>query len=585
MTLTREDLIWVDLLNEWNQAHLLDGADTEGIKRLVAQVKELDSSYPGGLNMYVRRAKTLLSDSRENVNIFHGYTPAVPRGKILPTGSAEFFFYETLGLEHVGKLAFVLVAGGLGERLGFPDIKIGLPIETCSGMTYIEYYIEMIRACEAHAKSVTGVRPKLPLAVMTSDDTHARTLALLRAQNYFGFPEDQVTLMKQQKVPSLTDNQARFSTAPHDRYNIETKPHGHGDVHTLLNQHGLPLKWKEEGKEWMLIFQDTNGLVSHAVCPLLGVSKHHNYVMNSLSVPRKPGEAVGAICRLEGKEGPALTINVEYNQLSSLLEGNGMGGDTADPATGFSPFPGNANVLLFSLARYEEVLRVSGGVVPEFINPKYKDEAKNVFKTPTRLECLMQEFPRLLGPNDEVGITQLDRWFCFSAVKNNEVDAAAKSKSGGVPESPFTGEADEYNCYARMLEIAGKSASVEVQIGEAENVSMLGVNCLVGPLIVMHPSFAITVEHVKRRLKGGPIRIAKRSALMLEGDVTLDNVQVDGALVLKSASKLNVKSLEVKNQGWALEPLDGFSDQDVPLSIRIRGYRIKKHQETSIVVE
>jgi len=31
---------------------------------------------------------------------------------------------------------------------------------------------------------------------------------------------------------------------------------------------------------------------------VLGVSKKYGYQMNSVTVPRKPGEAMGAICRL-----------------------------------------------------------------------------------------------------------------------------------------------------------------------------------------------------------------------------------------------------------------------------------------------
>jgi len=31
----------------------------------------------------------------------------------------------------------------------------------------------------------------------------------------------------------------------------------------------------------------------------------------------------------------------------------------------------------------------------EFVNPKYADEAKTVFKKPTRLECMMQDYPKV----------------------------------------------------------------------------------------------------------------------------------------------------------------------------------------------
>jgi hypothetical protein len=48
----------------------------------------------------------------------------------------------------------------------------------------------------------------------------------------------------------------------------------------------------------------------------LGISAERNFDFNSLAVPRKPGEAVGAITTLVHKENKKLlTVNVEYNQL------------------------------------------------------------------------------------------------------------------------------------------------------------------------------------------------------------------------------------------------------------------------------
>lgn len=43
----------------------------------------------------------------------------------------------------------------------------------------------------------------LPLAIMTSDDTHQRTLDLLERNSYFGAAPGQVTLIKQEKVACL----------------------------------------------------------------------------------------------------------------------------------------------------------------------------------------------------------------------------------------------------------------------------------------------------------------------------------------------------------------------------------------------
>lgn len=81
----------------------------------------------------------------------------------------------------------------------------------------------------------------------------------------------------------------------------------------------------------------------------MGVSAKLNLEMNSVSVPRKPGEAVGAICKLTKGE-KELIINVEYNQISSVL--------TEEPKNeqGYSLLPGNINGLIFSLNEYNNTL-------------------------------------------------------------------------------------------------------------------------------------------------------------------------------------------------------------------------------------
>lgn len=49
---------------------------------------------------------------------------------------------EQLGLNELDKVGFVLIAGGLGERLGYSGIKIGLPVCTVEeDYSYIKYYI------------------------------------------------------------------------------------------------------------------------------------------------------------------------------------------------------------------------------------------------------------------------------------------------------------------------------------------------------------------------------------------------------------------------------------------------------------
>lgn len=52
--------------------------------------------------------------------------------------------------------------------------------------------------------------------------------------------------------------------------NLQTKPHGHGDVHALLHSSGLAAGWAAAGVKWVCFFQDTNGLVFRALPAALG---------------------------------------------------------------------------------------------------------------------------------------------------------------------------------------------------------------------------------------------------------------------------------------------------------------------------
>ena len=62
-------------------------------------------------------------------------------------------------------------------------------------------YIESILALQTKA----GGNAQLPLAIMTSGDTHERTQKLLKDKKYFGMQPAQVTLLKQEKVHTLPD--------------------------------------------------------------------------------------------------------------------------------------------------------------------------------------------------------------------------------------------------------------------------------------------------------------------------------------------------------------------------------------------
>jgi hypothetical protein len=56
----------------------------------------------------------------------------------------------------------------------------------------------------------------------------------------------------------------------------------------------------------VITFQDTNALVFRALTAALGVSAKSGFVMNSLAVPRRAKEAIGAITRLTNATGEVM---------------------------------------------------------------------------------------------------------------------------------------------------------------------------------------------------------------------------------------------------------------------------------------
>lgn len=362
----------------------------------------LDSVTPTGIVKYCERARKLLADSANNVNPYDKFRPEVPSGCFLKPGTSEFDDMEEAGLKELASLGFVLIAGGLGERLGFSGIKISLPVHTIEeDYSYLKYYADYALACKAEAlrqdSSLDAASFYVPFCIMTSNDTHSRTVELLEKHDYFGLGKDRVDIVKQENVPALIDNTAAIAYN-NDLKKIDTKPHGHGDIHNLLYDSGVAAKWLGLGKKWMLFIQDTNALALKVIPSILGVSALNDFQMNSVCVPRKPGESMGAICRLVNENNPSeeLVINVEYNQLDSLLREKWNPAGDVPSESGYSMFPGNTNTLLFRIPEYLQNLERTGGVIPEFVNPKYADEARTKFKAPTRLECMMQDYPKLL---------------------------------------------------------------------------------------------------------------------------------------------------------------------------------------------
>lgn len=70
---------------------------------------------------------------------------------------------------------------------------------------------------------------------------------------------------------------------------------------------------------------------------------------------------------------------------------------------------GNINQLILKVSSYAQSLKETQGIIAEFVNPKYKDASKTAFKSSTRLECMMQDYPKALPSSAAVGFTLVNQ--------------------------------------------------------------------------------------------------------------------------------------------------------------------------------
>ncbi|CRG97953.1 UTP--glucose-1-phosphate uridylyltransferase, putative [Plasmodium gallinaceum] len=493
-----------------------------------------------------------------------------------------FIHYEKIGLKEIDKVCFILLAGGLGERLNYNDIKLKLKTNLISEKSYIEYYCNHIKTFQNYIKKNKNREVDIPFIIMLSDDTYEKTINFFNENNFFCLKKSQVHFLKQKKVFCLKDNEAHLDFLyENNTFKFSKKPHGHGDIHSLIKKYNILDNLIEEGYKYLYFFQDTNALAIKALFVCLGVSIERQLHMNFLAISRKPGEEIGAICKLISGE-KSMSVNLEYNMLESILAYTGE--KEVIDENGCSIYPGNTSAILFEIKKYNEILNATNGIVPEFINPKYTDNTREHFKSPTRVESMMQDFALYFnGENHKVGVTELNRFLCFSAVKNDFLNAQKKIENNIHPECMFSGESDLYYSNYAFIELACLYNNKKITLDKIPIKTFNGVQYFLPPKILIEPQFAFTLNDLIKKIKGN-ITLSNNATLWIKTDAIINNLHVDGTLIIEKHNNeedsdpiILDENVSIKNKGYEFVHLDNKSE-NVSNNLKIRGYKLIKKE-------
>lgn len=334
------------------------------------------------------------------------------KGKITPLAAmqleeieAERPRFMAAGLEAIraGKVGAVLLAGGMGTRLGSDDPKgmfnVGITRELYIFECQINNLLEVVRQAGAWVH----------LFVMTSEKNNDATIAFLREKNFFGYQEEYVHFFMQE-MAAATDYDGKIYLEEKGR--LSTSPNGTGGWFGSMKNAGLLELIHSAGIEWLNVFSVDNVLQRIADPCFVGATLLRNCASGS-KVVRKcaPDEKVGVMCLEDGR--PSI---VEYYELTEELMN--ARDEKGEPAYNFG-------VILNYLFRESDLEKILEAKMPLHVVEKkipYLNEEGEPVRPETpngyKFETLVLDM-----------IHQMDNCLPFEVVRNREF-APIKNKAG-----------------------------------------------------------------------------------------------------------------------------------------------------------
>ncbi|MBQ7358876.1 MAG: UDPGP type 1 family protein [Lachnospiraceae bacterium] len=287
----------LEKLEKWGQTHVLqyfDELTQDKQQELLTQIEETDFSV-------VESCK-----HKEELN---------KKGVISPLAAMELpeiqacadSFRET-GLEAIkaGKVGAVLLAGGMGTRLGSDDPKgmynIGLTKDVYIFERLIVNLMEVVKQAEAW----------VPLFIMTSDKNKEATEKFLKEHDFFGYNKEFVWFFKQDMAPA-SDYEGKVYME--EKWKMSTSPNGNGGWYSSMEKGGINQIVHEKGIEWLNVFAVDNVLQRIADPVFVGATIQKKCAVGAKVVRKNaPDEKVGVMCLEDGR--PSI---VEYYELTEEL--------------------------------------------------------------------------------------------------------------------------------------------------------------------------------------------------------------------------------------------------------------------------
>ncbi|MBO4939706.1 MAG: UTP--glucose-1-phosphate uridylyltransferase [Clostridia bacterium] len=284
--------------------------ESKGQTQLLKYYDELDENGKATLLSAIENLNWEFEDALANPADMSGKDRDIRpiEGLRLPEIEKRKTEFEAAGVQAIqdGKVAAVLLAGGMGTRLGVDGPKGAYDI----GITKPLYIFEQ------QMKNLLEVTNKcgkiVPLYIMTSDKNNEATVSFWKEHNYFGYPKSEVKFFKQDMAPAV-DYDGKIILERKDMPALS--PNGNGGWFSSMMRAGLVEDLHKRGVEWLNFYAVDNVLQRIADPVFVGAT-----ILSGVNCGAKvicktdPYEKVGVLC-MDGTQ-PDI---IEYYELTDEM--------------------------------------------------------------------------------------------------------------------------------------------------------------------------------------------------------------------------------------------------------------------------
>ncbi|MDB5347554.1 MAG: UDP-N-acetylglucosamine diphosphorylase [Schlesneria sp.] len=297
----------LDHIQQLNQGEVLRfwerlSADDRG--HLAHQLAQLDWDFVEGHATEHAPADTQLSvDSHVTAPSHSIRWPESPAERHSWSEAAE----EGRDFLQSGRIAVVVVAGGVATRLGTSYPKGMFPIGPISGRSLFHLLAEQVLALSQRYQI------EIPYLIMTSEATHVATEQWFEQQHWFGLDPKNVSLFQQGTVPAFDSTTGKLLMSSES--SLALNPDGHGGLPFAMSRAGLFKELQDRGIETLFYHQVDNPLVHVCDPAFIGLHLRHAAEVSVKFVGKQtPDERVGLLVEIDGR-----TRMIEYSDLPESL--------------------------------------------------------------------------------------------------------------------------------------------------------------------------------------------------------------------------------------------------------------------------